>query len=162
MTYQRTSGYIPSYLNRIRGVLGVASIWTTDPTTLANATDNDWSTATGIGSKNLVGDADFGRIIWDLGAIFNLDVRAKISIGNTIGGGAIDSVQLSGSEDGGTYYDSYGGSYENIVQHYVANTDYILFTHGFVRGRYVRMTFHGSAAGTHHGVVYEIQCVDLW
>lgn len=147
-------------INRLRDILGVATVWAVDPTNLVRCTDDEWDVATGIGNDVLLGAGQFGQLDFDMGAIHNVEIRCKFLFGNNVGGGAEDHLIILGSEDGVNYYPIDSGYYGRTAHQWMANVNLTEFTCGFVRARYIRLTFHANGAGTFYGAIYEIQAVD--
>lgn len=143
-------------VNRAKGKLPVATVWDTDPTALANATDGDFDTVTGTGSKVVVGAAELGRITIDLGAVYNVHLRGKFGMWSTAGN---VSFVIFYSDDDVTYrYTTWLVPSTAIAQ--VA--EYILFNQiEFARARYIRVTFLSNVAMTGYVKIYEVQAIDL-
>ncbi|GAI88637.1 unnamed protein product, partial [marine sediment metagenome] len=98
---------------------------------------------------------------WDMGAVYNVDFRAKILIGNNIGGGGDCIIEIEGSEDNINWYTVDGHNLLVLIIS-LANVTQIVFITRFVRGRYIRLTWRsGAGVGTHYGAVYEAQAIDL-
>lgn len=147
-------------VNRLAGILATVSGWNTDPTNLANATDNNWAVATGIGVFHGSG-AHEAYIQFDMGAVYNVDIRLKALIGNNFSGGQTLDLVLMGSEDGSTYYNCIGVNY--FVQKWEDNATEIIFARGFLRARYIRLYIGNdySTAADLKLAIYEIQAIDV-
>jgi len=146
-------------INRLTGVLGVASTWGVAPTNLALCTDDDWVNGTGIGTVLLGAYAVGGLITWDMGQVFNVCVRMKFLLGhdNALGGNA--RLFIGASDDGIFYNDA--ARLECTSARYFANNTELLFTDAFVRGRYVQTRMGTEVAATVSFAVYEIQAIDF-
>jgi hypothetical protein len=148
-------------IDRLAGVLGVASVWTVNPTNLERCTDGNWGNMTGEGSKAVAGWTEAGRIVFDMGAVYNVFVRAKVRLRNNIVAGDNVVFNLSGSEDGIIYYQNLTGGNATATR-YVINSFGDIYIEGFVRGRYLRLSWESNVnAGTIGGAVWEIQAIDL-
>lgn len=143
--------------NRAKGRLPVAATWDVNPTNLANATDGDFDTVTGTGSKAILGIAELGRITMDLGAAYSVNVRAKLGMWSTAGN---VYVTLYYSVDNIAWYNAFmGGAFTQVVGNVA---EYIVGCNlQFVRARYIRLQFVGSVAQTGYVKIYEVQAIDL-
>lgn len=149
-------------INRLRGIVPTAVGWTVAPTNLARCTDDDWAIPTGTGTST-PGAYNYGTYLqFDMGAIYNVNVRAKCLIGNTFAAGAMVHLALEGAEVA-TFYDySSVNQASTFNSEYIFNNTEILFSNGYVRGRYIRLIlWTETAAVTVQGAVYEIQAIDL-
>jgi hypothetical protein len=118
---------------------------------------------TGEGSKNIAAWAEAGRIDFDMGAIYNVIVNAKLRIRNNDAAGSDVIVWLQSSEDGITYTQFYCGAVgDQFWKLTVTNTFYDGLLQGFAHGRYIRLTWFASTnACTVSGAVWEIQAIHL-
>ena len=159
----RTKGssiFLP--VNRLAGVLGVASVWGVNPTNLAFCTDGNWLNMTGLGSKVVAAGTEAGRIVFDMGAVYNVHLRMKIQIGNNIVAGDNAYLKCNCSEDNITYVPA-ETSGNNLLTTWMPNTTKTIFVNAFVRGRYIQLIWLASTAsgGTIFGAVWEIEAIDL-
>lgn len=160
MALETSKGIHHINVNRLLGITPVAANWGTDPTNLARCGDDDWATPTGTGSTVLGAAGEVGRLTFDLGAIYNIILTAKLLHGNNIVAGAATTLDILGSEDNVTYYpflNLYGGHY---MDEWIANDTQVFFIVAFLRARYIRIVWNGAAAGTWYGAVYEVQALD--
>ena len=143
-------------INRLAGVLGVASGWTTVPTNLERCTDDDWATPTGTGSIDMGGGGVCGDLDFDMGAVFNVHVRFKVMYGNTVVGGVDEYFRVKGSIDNVNFYECRGTYTVNTLE----NEERIIFGEAFVHARYLQLEHQASAAGVSKFAAYEIQAID--
>jgi hypothetical protein len=80
--------------NVLKGVTPVAATWDTDPTSLANTTDEDITTTSGVGSKVMSGSGTYGTLTYDLGETKTVIVGARVYLKSTAGTTRMD-VHLS-------------------------------------------------------------------
>jgi len=143
------------FRNRARGITPIASGWDTAPTNLENITDGDFDTATGIGSTTLPSNGWLGNIDIDLGAIYNLEVRGKFGLWSDAGD---IQVFVYHSTDGITYYFN---THQAIAQTIGVTSEEIRHSQvEFVRTRYLRIRFYGTAAMTGNVKIYEIEAIE--
>jgi hypothetical protein len=147
----------PTY-NRLAGVLGVATTFDTAPTSLANMTDNDWTTWTGEGVKTLTGAGNVGYLTFDLGAVYPVLILAYGNWHRDSGDGTVQLVVQS-SEDNSNWVNAggTGGSGSTNINQGVAT--------GFAYARYFRLYFLTSTAPTgssvFHVKVAEVMALQL-
>lgn len=95
-------GGVSTLQNSANGIVPVASSWDVDPTNLANATDGDIDTATGIGnSVNKGAFNDYGVLSIDLGSIKNVLIGGKVGI---VAAAGTAEVYVRASTDGINFY----------------------------------------------------------
>lgn len=142
--------------NRAKGKLPVAALWGVAPTDLVNVTDGDFDTVTGTGSTVLGAAGQLGRILIDLGAVYNVHLRGKFGLWSTAGN---ITLFWQYSEDAITY------RYTSWVSHPIAYgqaAEYVMFSlTDFVRARYLQIVFSGTVAMTGNVKIYEVQAIDL-
>lgn len=135
-------------MNILRGILPVASGWTTAPTDLANVTDGDIATVTGTGSKNIAAGAVVGYLTFDLGSVKTCIVGARCGVWSATGN---SQLFIDSSDDDLTYRQNgntviYRASVAEAVVDAIATV---------VTGRYIRLRFVGSTATTYNVKIYE-------
>lgn len=152
-------------INRLKGILATQTGWNTAPTSLANCTDGDWTTATGLAKQTELGQfsVSAGYIAFDMGAIYNVNLRGLVDIRNQDAWSAIILV-VRASEDNSTWYS---------VQPMVGNMGCFLglgdalttvtgFINTFCRARYIRFYIsNNSAAQDCYMGIHELQAIDL-
>lgn len=145
-----------SLTNLLEDVLGVASLWDTDPSNLINATDGEPSNPTGTG-LNTVGEAGtYGRVTFDLGSEKTVLIRAKVGVSASSG---TVSLYVDPSDDGSIFDNtkngligSVSGTSEVVVRQNLA----VILT-----ARYISLRFNASGAADCTGKIYEISAYDL-
>jgi len=147
----------PDNINRALGIAPTVANFTNPPANLANATDNNWAVGTTVGTTVLGAAGEIRRWLIDLGAVYNVEIRALILRGNNIVGGGTDETILDGSEDNITFY-QFDSGYSFFL--WIANNTEWQFIHGFLRARYIRLIHNGDAAGTWSAAIHEIQALD--
>jgi len=152
-------------INRLAGVLGVAAGFDTAPTTLANATDGDWTTSTGIGENAaLAAWTSGGSIVWDMGAVYTVLLCGRIIVGDNNAGGVSHYISIAASPDNSAWVfcgDNTDGNSWSVGKCY--NADASVFPPTFiVRNRYIRL--RSVNAGTQKNVrmgITELVAIDL-
>jgi len=140
--------------NALRGILGVASGWGTDPTNLANATDGDIDTVTGTGEKVMGGSGNYGIITFDLGSVKTVMVGGRFGLWGTAG---TQYIFPETSDDNITWHSAW---YEMIRRAAVAeqiSESYFMF----MAGRYIRLRFYTNIASTAYAKIYEVMAWEL-
>lgn len=142
--------------NRAKGKLPVATTWDVNPTNLANATDGDFDTVTGTGSRVLGAGGNLGFLTIDLGAVYNVFLRGKFGMWSTVGN--VFSYFLT-SDDGVTYRQT---SWYFVSRVLAQIAEYVSFTYVvFARARYIQVLFSGDVAMTGYVKIYELQAIDF-
>ena len=150
--------------NRISGVTGSSSVFSTAPTTLANCTDGDYSTVTGAGQLNLLAAGDYGIITWDMGTTYT------VLVGGRVGVWAASSrsiwVFIEGSDDNITWRGRTGGIATVNCSGYVSvspGTEEIADLQTVILNcRYIRLRFYANgAANTAQAKIYEVFALDM-
>ena len=140
--------------NVLRGILGVASGWDTDPTNLANMTDGDLATVTGTGSKVVWVAEDYGRIVFDLGSIKTVLVGGRVGIWSTAGG---ITAYVESSDDNVNWKRTYVAVFWAY-----SSGEYVIYTQGHLAtGRYIQIRFYVDAAATAYAKIYEVMAWEL-
>lgn len=155
-------------INRLAGILGVASGFNTDPTNLAYATDEDWSTATGLGSNTNVAAWNLspGVIKFDMGAIYTVHLFTLFTIGGTYVSQNVN-VYFSASMDDSTYYPCElvaGTSLGVSIGIYLGNSSQTAFFSTIFHGRYLKVQASSIGCGNISTLrlgITEIQAIDL-
>ena len=140
--------------NILKGKLGVASVWDTDPANLENMTDGDLATVTGTGSKVMGAGGSYGHITFDLGSVKTVLVGGKVGIWSTAGN--IYCV-LEQSDNNITWNGDNGTAlnYTTLVEQVSA------FRTHLVTCRYFRLRFYVTAASTAYAKIYEVMAWEL-
>jgi hypothetical protein len=150
--------------DRLAGVLGTQSGWNTAPTNLANMTDGDWTTATGLGVNTNVTTYAWaaGYIKFDMGAIYNVMLQMLITIGSTYAGQQTSFI-IQGSVDDSTWYvmNPNGSGYTGGV--FNNNNSVLAFYSLFTRARYLMLQVanNGGNTSTLSLGVTEIKALDF-
>lgn len=147
-------------VNRLRGVLGVASVWTTNPTFLARCTDGDQGNMTGEGSKAVAAWTQVGQLDFDMGTIYNVHFRMKHRVRSAFVGNNTIEVWAFVSEDNATWFTIFREP--NHFLAWILNNTYVDgFSDFFGRCRYLRLQwYNGANATTISAAIYEIQALD--
>lgn len=132
------------------GGFGTTVAWSTDPTNLGNTTDEDISSATGVGSLITGAGTIFSSMEWDLGDNFfrtYLWVKADFTEDN------LGTLEFIGSEDGSTWF-----SLGVQVQSNVNYNQQVLINP--IKFRHIAMIISVSLAGGSESTlkVYEAVC----
>ena len=159
MSYQRT-GRPP--INRLAGILGVASVWTVDPTNLVRCTDGNFENMTGEGTKNVAAWTQAGQLDFDLLGVYSLLVRGKFRLRNNDAGGSKVNFYLYGSIDGATWVPTDPVKDQTALSITLTNQVADLFLNAFLRARYIRIQwFSAGNACIVSGAVWEIEALDF-
>lgn len=145
--------------NVLKGKLGIASVWDTDPTDLVNMTDGNITTVTGTGTKAILAAGDIGIVTFDLGSIKTVLVGARVGLWRSAGTIYIgvevsdDNINWIAYMVGtvGLYSQASGAAAEALRQ--------LLTT--IVTGRYIRLRVYLNAAGTGNVKIYEVMAWEL-
>lgn len=150
-------------INRLAGVLATQSGWNTAPTNLANATDGDWTTATGLGISTAVAGYDnSGYIQLDMGAIYTVIIRALITVFGSVASQAFE-LRLLWSTDGSNWFPNIASATASIRTFLVPAANQTVPIDKFIRAQYIRLFLSNWAAGAQDlklGII-EIQAIDL-
>ena len=140
--------------NILKGKLGVASVWGTDPANLENMTDGDIDTVTGTGEKVMGAAGFYGYIAFDLGSIKTVLLGARVGMWCTTG-----SVYVyAQSSNNNINWKSAGVTLAAIT----SVGEYIADIQGHVlNGRYIRLAFSVSTASTAYAKIYEVMGWEL-
>ena len=140
--------------NILKGKLGVASIWDTDPTNLERATDGDIDTVTGTGSKVMDAVGNYGVLTFDLGSIKTVLLGARVALWSTNAG---TYIYAASSDDNITYRENHLAiMYKSTVAELVMETNPVILT-----GRYIRIRFSVNAIATAYAKIYEVMGWEL-
>lgn len=147
----------PKPRNILKGVLGVASVFDTNPSNLANATDGNTANPTGEGSKVVSGAGDVGYVVFDMKKVTR--VLPFLRTGTKTTASTI-SVYLDACDAnpetpsnwrlGVTNYAT--GSTVEMIKDLVMSP---------VEGRYLRVRFSVAASATGTGKIYEMAAYEL-
>lgn len=153
--YSGVSGVIEGNVGHNIASLIVPSVanWNVNPSDLANSTDGSFSVPTTVG--NVVYGGAYGAnayMKWDLRAICNYHISAKIVIGNNDAVGSAVRVYVYGSADDASYYVCLA-----TQSVWVQNSQAIVFIDGSFYGRFAQVVWGNDATPcTVYGGVYEI------
>lgn len=128
-------------VNILRGIVPTISSWDVSPTNLANSTDGNFTTATGIGSSTRAGAfATIGQFIFDLGSIQTAIFGFKY--GMSASAGAAQAFSLV-SDDNITYTRN-----DTNVAEINTNTEQIGYSTIMIEnGRYFQIYVQNNTAG---------------
>lgn len=82
--------------NRLKGLIPTLYNFTTDPTNLANVTDEDWTTVSGTGVRICTAGYEVVQIRYDLGSVRTVLLCAKVGIWATAGAVQVMFMHLVG------------------------------------------------------------------
>jgi len=136
-------------VNIMKGILPVASGFDTPPSNLANATNGDPDTPTGVGSKTLDGAGDIGTIIFDLGSAKTF--LLGIQLGFWTSANSI-SVYVQASKDGISYPTSILPFNTGATSEQQRDMNGILL----INKRYVKLYANVNGAATGNVKIYEV------
>lgn len=150
--------FIP--LNKLAGILGVASVFDTNPTLLERCTDADYTLWTGEGIKSLAGvNGEVGRIVFDMGANYPVCVLVWLNPHRASGDGTI-TLSLESSSDGITYAGGVSAGISGIAGDLLRDS-----YPGFCYGRYIRLRFTTASVTVNPSVFHvklaEVQAIQL-
>lgn len=133
--------------NVLKGLTPTLDYFDNNPTDLENATDGDYTSVTGTGDKVLGGAGNIGAFIYDLGSPKLILLNGRAGFWATSGSTSvlIDAGITNQSYDTGYGLFAKSGTSENIYQF-----------HKTVYGRYIRVRFSLSAAGTGNVRLYQV------
>jgi hypothetical protein len=125
-----------------------------NPNNLANATDGNYSTATGTGTKVMTGAGSVGSFILDLGEIKTVLVTARVGIGTTAGN---ISVFIDSSDDGIAYRTFVGsGNYTTLTGDNIKP-----LVPALLNTRFIRLRVTASAAATCNANLRELMVFEV-
>jgi hypothetical protein len=145
--------YGASAINRLAGITPTQADWDTPPTDLANSTDGNFATVTGTGQDAVATYGASGDITWDMGAVYNVLIQAKILLGNTLVAGNWTYADL--------WIDGKRVNRWLAFGFWQANATDTLWISGCGRGQTIAIKATGGADMTVKLAVYEIQALDL-
>lgn len=124
------------------------------PYNLANATDGDYATSTGTGTKVMSGAGTVGSFILDLGEIKTVLVSARMGIWTSAGN---ISVNIDSSDAGDTYRTlAANGNYTSITTEQIKP-----MLPALVNARFIRLRVSASAAATCNANVKELVVLEV-
>lgn len=144
--------WIPTdYLvDRLSGITPIVSGWDTSPTNLANSTDGDFTTSTGIGQEDNISAWTYGSAYFefDMGAIYLVVILGYFTVGNTYSSGQNAGVMLWGSTDGNTWTTSKSNA-DYLVASWCNDSDIHVFAPAaFSYCRYIRLRCTNPGSNT--------------
>ena len=145
--------------NVLKGKLGVASVWDTNPTNLINMTDGNVTTVTGTGTKVIIAAGDIGIVTFDLGSIKTVMVGARVGLWRSAGTIYIGVEVSDDNINWIVYMIVTVGSYSQAASTAAESVRQLLTT--IVTGRYVRMRAYLNGAGTGNVKFYEVMAWEL-
>jgi len=140
--------------NRAKGIAPTTTGFDTAPTNLGNVVDEDWASVTGTGTTTLTAAGVLGRVVFDLGDVYNVMIIGKFGLWSSAN--RID-LYVHYSDDGVTYI-PIGERLGNVIST-TESVEYIMIP--FIRARYFRIQFNGSGAMDGNVKIYEIMALDL-
>ncbi len=142
-------------IDRLSEVTPVAAGWDTAPSDLANSTDNDWSTATGIGNNTVVAGI-VGNLTWDMGDTYGVELRSKTGVWSDT---FTMDIKWYWSVDNASYYPTTN----TVSSQITATTETIMFSQiEYAVARYIRLvTEHVGGSSACNAKFYECQAWDL-
>lgn len=147
--------------NILRGIVPTADGWDTPPSELANITNGNLESKTGVGVKSLSGAGVIGTIIFDMGSVKSILITSLINAWASTGSGQID-VQVKVSDDGTNWSSTTGDKCGNCTateENYISK---IVFDNApLIITRYFQLRFYGSAAMTANVRLTEILAYDM-
>lgn len=131
--------------NVLRGIVPTASGWDTPPSDLANLTDGDHTTTTGVGTKTTTGASQvIGTLSFDLGNVKKFLFGATFSCWSNTGS-IFGYVEYS--INGSRWYNPHGGAQGRTwIQTSESAASVYKFPPYDLQTRYLRLTFYSSAA----------------
>jgi hypothetical protein len=146
--------YADTHVNRLLGVLGTVATFDTNPTSLANATDGDFSTSTGEGNKTVASATTLGTITWDLGGTYDVELRAKIGVWSNTS--SVAAQWFYSEDDSNFYYVS-----TTNINTKTGTTEYVMYSQlEWCHAQKVRLIFASGAAQNGSAKVYEVEAID--
>lgn len=139
----------PIPVNIFRGIVPTFTGFdNVNPDNLANATDGDDTTSTGVGTKNSAYAA--GAFIFDLGSVKTVRVTGKVALNASSG---TSYVFIESSPDNVTYdaIETYAGINMTTKE---AITSLVPRS---LRGRYIRIRFSTASGSNGNGKLYTIR-----
>lgn len=133
-------GIPKSVINRLKGLTATLSNFTTDPTNLANITDEDWTTVSGTGVRICTSDGEKMWLRYDLTVVRTVLLVGKIGI--WVSAGSI-YLYFIYSLDGTNWY----AVAERPNASFNSTSERVLFPFtNLVRSRYVGIYLQNDAA----------------
>jgi hypothetical protein len=154
------SGALVGYTNRLAGIILTPIGFNNDPTSLANATDGNFSTNTTYGNTSVLNGAVSGLMYFDMGAIYNVNIRMVI-VDNVSVSGAYE-WQLMCSQDAVTYIQPIPSPMGSVFAE-VAGTQGLHFIGNcYARCRYIYIALVNSSGSPSlvQTKITEIQAID--
>ncbi len=146
---------LPNFRNRLAGVTPTIFGWGTNPSDLTKTTDCDFTTATTWGNKTVAAGAMIGQFIFDMGANYNIELRARV--GMNVSAGYVAATWLY-SYDNSNWFFAVGYNVTSVT----SATETIVGTIPvYVNARYVMLYITTSAAATSMARLYEAQALDF-
>jgi len=140
--------------NVLRGILGVASGWGTDPANLENMTDGDIDTVTGTGEKVMGGAGSYGYLTFDLGSIKTVLIGCRVGLWSSAGTAYFYPQE---SNDLATWR----MLTTNVANITSATEKVVPVLSPVLNGRYIRFQFYVNTAATAYAKIYEVAAWEL-
>jgi len=140
--------------NILKGLLGVAADWGTDPTDLENATDGDLAIVTGTGVTIKGAGGTYGTLTFDLGSIKTVLLSGRFGLWSTA---STTRILAESSDDNITYR----SDWTNLCDITTTAEKVIDSKATILTGRYARIKFHVNAAATANAKIYEVMAWKL-
>ena len=143
-------------INRLKGLTATLYNFTTDPTNLANITDEDWTTVSGTGVRICSGANEIAQLHYDLGAVRTVLLVAKVGLWASTG--TISFIFLF-SLDGITWVTTSG---LNQIQISGTSESVRYAQTVLVRARYIgARILNGTAGATMSAKFYEFAALEF-
>lgn len=140
-----------SAINIFRGITPIAALFTTNPTTLSNTTDGDFSTVTGTGTKVMAAGGSWGTLTYDLGSVKTVLMGARVGLWTSA---SSCYIFFESSNDNITWTAT--GIEDSVIQTLAAAEQISDSLSQILTGRYLRLRFHTYAAATCNCKIYEV------
>lgn len=129
--------------------------WDTDPTSLTNAYDGNWTSVTGTGNTNASGIGNFGSMSFDLGRTYHVLLMCKVGLWSN---SSVLRFYWYYSSDNSTWVPA-SGTYSGYVSSTTERVVYPQVEH--VYARYIRLQFYIEGAAACYTKIYEAQFIHV-
>ena len=137
-----------------RAITPYALLWNATVTSLDNAVDNDWTTATGWAYANTTG-AGWTYFQFDLAAVYSVDLHVKMGV---MSNASDIQVKWYYSNDNLTWILTSNA----VILSRTSTTEYVLFGQvEHVAAQYIRLGFYTTLANNIQVRLYEVEMVDF-
>lgn len=144
--------------NVLRGVVPTATTFSTPPTDLANCTDGDNTTKTGIGEKETTGGSVYGYLTFDLGSSKLVQISGLYSTYSSTGN---TFCYLNYGEQS-NFSDARAALLSSKTAATTESAGLGEQTYSpIIKARYIRLEFKTSTAATGYAVIYSLRGHEL-